>query len=81
MFFKGHIKRVQMDVCNLGKTEVILGILWLTAHNPEINWEKEKVKMTRCLSIYRRKKQEKKKKKIRKIEEEKIVKELVPRRF
>jgi len=35
----------------------------------------------RCLSIYRRKKQEKKKKKIRKIEEEKIVKELVPRRF
>jgi len=27
MFFKGHIKRVRMDVCNLGKTEVILGIL------------------------------------------------------
>ena len=27
MFFKGHIKRVRMDVCNLGKTEVILGML------------------------------------------------------
>ena len=26
MFFKGHIKRVRMDVCNLGKTEVILGM-------------------------------------------------------
>jgi len=27
MFFKGHIKRVRIDVCNLGKTEVILGML------------------------------------------------------
>ena len=25
MFFKGHVERVRMDVCNLGKTEVILG--------------------------------------------------------
>jgi len=37
MFFKGHIKRVRMDVCNLGKTEVILGMPWLAAHNPEID--------------------------------------------
>jgi len=28
-----------MDVCNLGRTEVILGMPWLAAHNPEINWE------------------------------------------
>jgi len=27
MFFKGHIERVRMDMCNLGKTEVILGML------------------------------------------------------
>jgi len=27
MFFKGYIERVRMDVCNLGKTEVILGML------------------------------------------------------
>jgi len=26
MFFKGHIERVRMDMCNLGKTEVILGM-------------------------------------------------------
>jgi len=26
IFFKGHIERVKMDVCNLGKTEVILGM-------------------------------------------------------
>jgi len=40
MFFKGHVERVRMDVCNLGKTEVILGMPWLAAHNPEIDWEK-----------------------------------------
>ena len=26
MFFKGHVERVRMDVCNLGKIEVILGM-------------------------------------------------------
>ena len=26
MFFKGHMKRARMDICNLGKTEVILGM-------------------------------------------------------
>ena len=37
-----------MDICNLGKTEVILGMPWLAAHNPEINWETEEVKITRA---------------------------------
>jgi len=37
IFFKGHVERARMDVCNLGKTEVILGMLWLAAHNPEID--------------------------------------------
>jgi len=37
MFYKGHIKRVQINVCELGKTDVILGMLWLVAHNPKIN--------------------------------------------
>jgi len=37
MFFKEHMERARMDVCNLGKTEVILGMPWLTAHNPEID--------------------------------------------
>ena len=26
MFFKGHMERARMDICNLGKTEVILGM-------------------------------------------------------
>jgi len=26
MFYKGHVERVKMDVCKLGKTDVILGM-------------------------------------------------------
>jgi len=51
LYFKGHVERVRMDVCNLGKTEVILGMPWLQVHNPEIDWEKGEVKMTRCPPI------------------------------
>ena len=40
-----------MDICELGKIEVILGMPWLAAHNPEINWETGEVKMTRCLPL------------------------------
>jgi len=37
MYYKGHVKRMKIEVCNLGRTEVILGMPWLQAHNPEIN--------------------------------------------
>ena len=44
----------RIDVCNLGKTEVILGMSWLQVHNPEIDWEKGEVRMTRYPPICRR---------------------------
>jgi len=84
MFFKEHMERVRMDVCNLGKTEVILGMPWLVAYNLEIDWEKGEVKMTRCLFIYRKRKQKERKKEVKKIEEnedEETLKKLVPKRF
>jgi len=83
MFFKGHVERVRMDVCNLGKTEVILGMPWLAAHNPEIDWEKGEVKMMRCPPICGKRKQEGKKevKKIEKDEDEETLRKLVPKRF
>ena len=81
MFFKGYIKRVRMDICNLGKTEVILDMPWLATHNPEIDWEKGEVKIMRCPPICRKKKQGEKGKEVRKTEEEKKVEELVPKRF
>jgi len=84
MFFKGHMERARMDVCNLGKTELILGMPWLAAHNPEIDWEKGEVKITCCPPIYGRRKQKVKEKKVRKIEkneDKEVLKKLVPRRF
>jgi len=37
VYFKGYVKRVRMDVYNLGKTKVILGMPWLAVYNPEID--------------------------------------------
>jgi len=48
VYYKGHRERARFNVYNLGRTEVILGMPWLTAHNPEINWEKGEVELTRC---------------------------------
>jgi len=74
VFYKGHVERMRMDVCNLGKTEVILGMLWLAVHNLEINWETGEVKMTRYLPLCGGKSQKKEKvKRVATEEEEKIV--------
>ena len=84
MFFKGHMERARMDVCNLGKMELILGMPWLAVYNLEIDWEKEEVKMTCCPPIYGRRKQEGKEKKVRKTKKDKdeeALRKLVPRRF
>jgi len=48
VFYRGHHERLRMDICNLGRTKMILGMPWLAAHNPEINWETGEVKMLRC---------------------------------
>ena len=37
VYYKGHVERIKMNICDLGRTEVILGMLWLQAHNLEIN--------------------------------------------
>ena len=55
LYYKDHVERMRIDVYDLGKTEVILGMPWLVAHNPEINWETGEVKMTRCPPLCSRK--------------------------
>jgi len=72
MFYKGHVERVRMDVCELGKTDVILGMPWLVAHNPEIDWEKGEARMTRCPPLCRKLARIKGKKEIRE-DEKRIV--------
>ena len=37
VYYRGYIERMRMDIYDLGKSEVILGMPWLQAHNPEIN--------------------------------------------
>ena len=79
VYYKNHVERIRMDMCDLERTEVILGILWLQVHNPEINWEIKEVKMTRYLPLYRRNTKRKEDRKVEKgkkvatVEEEKIV--------
>jgi len=75
VFYKDHIEKMRIDVCDLEKTEVILGMPWLAAHNPEINWETGEVKMTRCPPLCGGRSQKMKKKVKRMVteEEEKIV--------
>jgi len=74
VYYKCHIERMRIDICNLEKTEVILGILWLAIHNLEINWKTKEVKITRCLPLCSgRNLKRKKVKRVITLEEEKIV--------
>jgi len=82
VYFKGHVERMRLDVCDLRRTEVILGMPWLAAHNPEIDWEKEEVKIMRCPPLCGRNekiKREKERKEVvrrretRKVEEERAI--------
>ena len=50
MSHKGHKEKAVFEVCDLGKATIIIGLLWLQKHNPEINWQMGKVKMTHCPS-------------------------------
>jgi len=72
MFYKGYLERVRMDICKLGKMDVILGMPWLAAHNPEINWKKGEVRMMRCPTLCGKAVKIKGKKEIRE-DEKKIV--------
>jgi len=79
VYYKSHVERMRMDVCDLGKTDVILGMPWLQAHNPEINWKIGEVKITRCPLLcgrntkLERGQKAKKGKRVVILEEEKIV--------
>jgi hypothetical protein len=38
-----HEEMINFDIMKLGKYKIILGILWLSKHNPEINWKTNKI--------------------------------------
>ena len=43
-----HREKVTAEVTDLGKNQMILSYMWLSSHNPEIDWTTGTVKMTRC---------------------------------
>ena len=49
IYYQGHRERTEIDIIGGQKWMVILGMLWLARHNPEIDWRMGEVKMTRCL--------------------------------
>jgi len=65
VYYQGHVERMKLDVCDLGRTEVILGMPWLAVHNPEINWETGEVKMTRCPPLCGRNKEKKERRRLK----------------
>jgi len=54
IYYQGHRERTEINIIGGQKWTVILGMLWLACHNPEINWRTREVKMTRCPEEYRK---------------------------
>jgi len=54
IYYQGHRERTEIDVIGGQKWMVILGMLWLARHNPEIDWRTGEVKMTRYLEECRK---------------------------
>jgi len=55
IYYQEHKERMEIDVIGGQKWNIILEILWLAYHNPEINLKTGEVKMTRCLDECRKK--------------------------
>ena len=43
-----HKERIDVAVIDLNGTDMFLGYDWLVKHNPEVDWNKETMKFTRC---------------------------------
>ena len=48
IYYQEHRERMEIDVIGGQKWTVILEMLWLVRHNPEIDWRTGEVKMMRC---------------------------------
>jgi len=43
-----HWENIEVAITNTGRHELLLGTDWLKAHNPNINWETNKLQFDRC---------------------------------
>ena len=54
IYYQGHRERTEIDVIRRQKWTMILVILWLACHNPEIDWRTGKIKITKYSEEYRK---------------------------
>jgi len=54
IFYRRHKERMEINVIEEQKWNVILEIPWLAYHNLEINWKTGEVKIIRCPKEYGR---------------------------
>ena len=48
LHYKNHLEKTTLAVTGLGGQKLLLGHSWVQKHNPEIDWAKGKVRMSRC---------------------------------
>ena len=54
IYYQKYQERIEINIIGGQKWNVILGMLQLTCHNPEIDWRTGEVKMTRYSKEYRK---------------------------
>ena len=52
IYYQRHREKTKINVIRDQKWSIILGMLWLVCHNPEIDWKTSEVKIMRCLEKY-----------------------------
>ena len=83
VYYKSHIKRIRINICNLQRTDIILEIPWLQVYNLKINQKIGEVKITRYLLLYEKNtklkegQKVKKRKRVVTLKKEKIVKQAI----
>ena len=83
VYYKSHIKRMGINICNLWRTDIILEIPWLQVYNLKINQETEEVKITKYLLLcekntkLKEEQKVKKRKRIVTLKKEKIVRQAI----
>ena len=48
MIVQNHVEEITFAISDLGNTDVYIGHEWFKKHNPDIDWEKACIFMTRC---------------------------------
>ena len=51
--YEGHTEMATFYVTALGGVALVVGHPWLSRHNPEIDWRKGKVDLTRCPRVWK----------------------------